>query len=178
MHVTAIIVAAGAGRRIGGATAKTYLPISGPAADPANAGSNFCNAGNCRCRAGRERRLMSNDCRTLLSSDASLKGRACVLQAGGATRQQSVRRGLEKLGRGDRYRDDPRWRAALCLFGADRPLYRSGGCERRGGGWAAGARHHQTSQRRWLCSKHAGKNRSVGDPDAADFSAGSDRRGP
>ena len=29
MHVTAIIVAAGAGRRIGGATAKTYLPIAG-----------------------------------------------------------------------------------------------------------------------------------------------------
>ena len=29
MHVTAIIVAAGAGRRIGGATAKTYLPLAG-----------------------------------------------------------------------------------------------------------------------------------------------------
>jgi 2-C-methyl-D-erythritol 4-phosphate cytidylyltransferase len=29
MHVTAIIVAAGAGRRIGGPSTKTYLPVAG-----------------------------------------------------------------------------------------------------------------------------------------------------
>jgi len=96
MHVTAIIVAAGTGRRIGGATAKTYLPVAGRPlilrtldrifATPAVADVVLVVAA-----------ADVEYCRHLLDSDASLQGRAYDLQAGGATRQESVRFGLEKL---------------------------------------------------------------------------------
>lgn len=96
MHVTAIIVAAGAGRRIGGATAKTYLPIAGRPLILRTLDRIFATP------AVSDVVLVVapgdvDYCRDLLAADASLKGRACDLQAGGATRQQSVRCGLVKL---------------------------------------------------------------------------------
>jgi 2-C-methyl-D-erythritol 4-phosphate cytidylyltransferase len=97
MHVTAIIVAAGAGRRIGGATAKTYLPLAGRPLILRTLDRIFATPAIANVVLV-VRATDVNDCRTLLDSDASLKGCACVLQAGGATRQQSVRRGLKKLG--------------------------------------------------------------------------------
>lgn len=97
MHVTAIIVAAGAGRRIGGATAKTYLPLAGRPLILRTLDRIFATPAIANVVLV-VRATDVKDCRTLLHSDASLKGCACVLQAGGATRQQSVRRGLKKLG--------------------------------------------------------------------------------
>jgi len=96
MHVTAIVVAAGRGLRIGGATAKTYLPIAGRPlilrtldrifATPAVSDVVLVVAG-----------AEVDYCRQLLDSDAALHGLPYSLQGGGATRQESVRLGLEKL---------------------------------------------------------------------------------
>ena len=96
MHVTAIIVAAGAGRRISGATAKTYLPLAGRSLILRTLDRVFATP------AVSDVVLVVappdvDYCRDLLDSDASLRGRAYDLQAGGATRQQSVRCGLAKL---------------------------------------------------------------------------------
>lgn len=96
MHVTAIIVAAGAGRRIGGPSAKTYLPIAGRplilrTLDRIFAIPAISNVVLVVAEAD------IDFCRDLLDSDASLKGRAYNLQAGGSTRQQSVRCGLARL---------------------------------------------------------------------------------
>jgi len=100
MHVTAIIVAAGASRRIGGGTAKTYLPIAGRALflrtlDRVFAAPSVTDAVLVVSAEDLER------CRQLLESDTSSKGRALVLQIGGNTRQQSVRQGLVKVGAAD-----------------------------------------------------------------------------
>lgn len=96
MHVTAIIVAAGAGRRIGGATPKSYLPIAGRPLLLRALDRVFSSQ-----LVAEVILVVSADeierCRQLLEADSSLKGRPYVLQAGGATRQQSVRHGLEKV---------------------------------------------------------------------------------
>jgi 2-C-methyl-D-erythritol 4-phosphate cytidylyltransferase len=97
MHVTAIVVAAGAGRRIGGEISKTYLSISGRPLVLRTVDRMFL--------AGCVERVvlvvaadeMAN-CAALLRGDAALRDRPIVLQTGGATRQQSAQRGLEKLG--------------------------------------------------------------------------------
>jgi 2-C-methyl-D-erythritol 4-phosphate cytidylyltransferase len=97
MRVTAIVVAAGAGRRIGGDIAKTYMPIAGrplvlrtldrlfsaPVIDQVVLVIAAEEIGRCEA---------------LLRSDAALRGRPWLLQGGGATRQQSARLGLEKVG--------------------------------------------------------------------------------
>jgi 2-C-methyl-D-erythritol 4-phosphate cytidylyltransferase len=97
MRVTAIVVAAGAGRRIGGDIAKTYMPIAGrplvlrtldrlfsaPVIDQLVLVIAAEEIGRCEA---------------LLRSDAALRGRPWLLQGGGATRQQSARLGLEKVG--------------------------------------------------------------------------------
>ena len=61
MRTTAIVVAAGEGRRIGGDVAKTYLPIAGPTLVPADLGPSLLDSGDKRrCsghRAGRLRAL-------------------------------------------------------------------------------------------------------------------------
>lgn len=100
MAVTAIIVAAGAGRRIGGATAKTYLPIAGRALILRTLDGVFSS------RAVTAAVVVVGEydierCRQLLEADRDLRRRPYVLQAGGATRQQSVRRGLERVGSAD-----------------------------------------------------------------------------
>mgnify|MGYP002813601669 FL=1 len=96
MHVTAIVVAAGAGRRIGGEIPKTYLSISGRPLVLRTVDRMFL--------AGCVERVVlvvaaeeMARCDGLLRSDAALRHRPIVLQRGGATRQQSAKRGLEKL---------------------------------------------------------------------------------
>jgi 2-C-methyl-D-erythritol 4-phosphate cytidylyltransferase len=96
MHVAAIIVAAGAGRRIGGATPKSYLPIAGRPLILRTVDRIFSS------QLVAEVILVVNAdeierCRHLLETDVALKGRPYVLQAGGATRQHSVRHGLQKI---------------------------------------------------------------------------------
>ncbi len=96
MHVTAIIVAAGAGRRIGGPSAKTYLPIAGRPLILRTLDRIFAIPAISHVVLV----VAESDidfCRDLLDSDASVKGRAYNLQTGGSTRQQSVRCGLAKL---------------------------------------------------------------------------------
>ena len=96
MHVTAIVVAAGAGRRMGGETVKTYLPVAGRPLVLRTLDRLFS--------APRVDDVVlvvaPNDlgrCGDLLHRDDALRDRRWSLQAGGETRQQSAKRGLEKI---------------------------------------------------------------------------------
>lgn len=96
MHLTAIIVAAGAGRRVGEAMTKTYLPIAGRPLILRTLDRIFATPAISNIILV----VAASDieyCRGLLSAESSFNQRPCDLQAGGATRQQSVRCGLEKL---------------------------------------------------------------------------------
>ena len=96
MHVTAIIVAAGEGTRIGGSTTKTYLPIAGRPLVLRTLDRFFSSRTVDKVVlvvAEKEIR----QCKALIQGDPNLGGRAWILQAGGRSRQESVRRGLEKL---------------------------------------------------------------------------------
>jgi len=97
MHVTAIVLAAGEGRRIGGEIPKTFLPIAGrplvlrtlDRMFAAHAVENVVLV------------IAANEierCQSMLRADAALLDRPWLLQAGGLTRQQSAKRGLEKIG--------------------------------------------------------------------------------
>jgi 2-C-methyl-D-erythritol 4-phosphate cytidylyltransferase len=97
MHVTAIVVAAGAGRRIGGAIPKTYLPIAGRPLVLRTMDRMFSARSVERVVLVVAADEMER-CAALLRGDAALRDRPFVLQTGGATRQQSAKRGLEKLG--------------------------------------------------------------------------------
>ena len=97
MHATAIVLAAGDGRRIGGDTPKSYLPIAGRPLVLRTLDRMF-SAPSVETvvlvvAAGEVAR-----CESMLRSDAALKDRRWLLQTGGATRQQSARRGLERVG--------------------------------------------------------------------------------
>ena len=98
MKATAIIVSAGQGRRFGGNTPKNFLSLCGRpmllrTVDRFLAARTIDNliivvAADQLSRA-----------RALLDEDAALqKAGAYLLQTGGATRQESVRRGLEMTG--------------------------------------------------------------------------------
>jgi len=96
MNTTAIVVAAGDGSRIGGATSKTYLPIAGRALvlrtlDRFFASQSVENV--IVVVAGKDLRR----CEALLKADSALRGRPWMLQTGGGSRQESVYRGLQKL---------------------------------------------------------------------------------
>jgi 2-C-methyl-D-erythritol 4-phosphate cytidylyltransferase len=97
MNATAIIVAAGEGRRIGGDTPKIFLPLCGRAVILRTLDRFFSAS-----RISRIVLVVAADqlsrAAALLQADAAAKGRPWVLQTGGATRQESVRRGLEKAG--------------------------------------------------------------------------------
>ena len=97
MHVTAIVLAAGEGRRIGGEIPKTFLPIAGrplvlrtlDRMFEAHAVENVVLV------------IAANEierCQSMLRADAALRDRPWLLQAGGLTRQQSAKRGLDKIG--------------------------------------------------------------------------------
>ena len=96
MHVTAIIVAAGEGRRIGGSTPKPYLPLCGRPMVLCTLDRFFSS----RTITNVILVVAANEisrCEALLRTDSVVASRAWVLQSGGATRQQSVKRGLEKI---------------------------------------------------------------------------------
>lgn len=93
---TAVVLAAGAGQRLGGATPKAYVPLAGRplvlrtldrmfAADSVGDVILVAAAGElARCEA-------------LLRSDPLLRDRDWLLQPGGATRQQSAKLGLARV---------------------------------------------------------------------------------
>lgn len=96
MHVTAIIVAAGEGTRIGGQVPKSFLPIGGRPLVLRTLDRFFSAEGveNVILVVADDQLRQSQ---TLIQGDPNLSHREWVLQAGGASRQESVRRGLEKL---------------------------------------------------------------------------------
>ena len=95
-RVTALIVAAGEGRRIGAEAPKTYLPICGRPMVLRTLDRFFATRTVERVVLV----IAANDlsrCETMLRDDSSLGKCAWLLQGGGATRQQSVSKGLEKI---------------------------------------------------------------------------------
>jgi 2-C-methyl-D-erythritol 4-phosphate cytidylyltransferase len=97
MHTTAIVLAAGEGRRIGGNTSKVFLPLGGRPLLLRTLDRVF----SARSIQKVVLVVAANEvarCENLLRADTALRGRPCLLQIGGATRQQSAKRGLEKIG--------------------------------------------------------------------------------
>jgi 2-C-methyl-D-erythritol 4-phosphate cytidylyltransferase len=96
MQVAAIVVAAGAGRRIGGEISKAYLPIAGRPLVLRTLDRMF------EAKTVEQVILVvaaqdRDRCDALLRDDSALRGRPYFLQIGGTTRQQSVKRGLEQI---------------------------------------------------------------------------------
>jgi 2-C-methyl-D-erythritol 4-phosphate cytidylyltransferase len=96
MHVTAIVLAAGAGRRIGGAVAKTYLSIAGRPLVMRTLDRMFA------ARTVEQVVLVvapneMDRCAALLGADSLLCKRSYLLQSGGATRRQSAKLGLDRV---------------------------------------------------------------------------------
>jgi 2-C-methyl-D-erythritol 4-phosphate cytidylyltransferase len=96
VKATAIIVAAGEGRRVGAGISKVYLPIGGRAVLLRTLDQFF--------RAKRVDDVIvviaKQDlvrCRSLLDSDPQAREQSWIVQAGGSSRQESVNRGLEKV---------------------------------------------------------------------------------
>jgi 2-C-methyl-D-erythritol 4-phosphate cytidylyltransferase len=98
MHVTAIIVAAGEGKRLGGPVPKSYVPIAGRPL-VLRALDRFFSTRSVEKVVLVVAESEIQTCKTLIQGDLNLRHRALVLQAGGPSRQESVRRGLERLDR-------------------------------------------------------------------------------
>ena len=97
MHATAIVLAAGEGRRIGGEIPKTFLPIAGRPLVLRTLDRMFA----ARAVENVVLVIAANEierCQSMLRADAALRDRPWLLQAGGLTRQQSAKCGLEKIG--------------------------------------------------------------------------------
>ena len=100
MRVSAIVLAAGEGRRLGGGLPKAFAPIAGRPLVLRTLERIFSvpmieRATLVVGAAQLER------CEALLKADPALRDRPWHLQVGGATRQQSAQRGLEKAGESD-----------------------------------------------------------------------------
>ena len=96
MNATAIIVAAGEGRRVGAGISKVYLPIGGRALllrtlDQFSRAKTVNNVIVVIAERDLER------CRSLLGSDPQARKQSWILQTGGSSRQESVNRGLKKI---------------------------------------------------------------------------------
>jgi 2-C-methyl-D-erythritol 4-phosphate cytidylyltransferase len=96
VKTTAIIVAAGEGRRIGTRLSKSYIPIAGRAL--------LLRTLDQFCRSKRVNNLVvviaNRDlakCESLLRNDPQLEKQSWTLERGGASRQESVKRGLQKI---------------------------------------------------------------------------------
>ena len=96
-RATAVVLAAGQGLRLGGNTPKTYLPVAGRPLVLRTLDRIFAAASieEVVLVVAADQILR---CEQLLRSDPALKDRPWLLQAGGATRQQSARRGLDRVG--------------------------------------------------------------------------------
>jgi 2-C-methyl-D-erythritol 4-phosphate cytidylyltransferase len=97
MLTTAIVLAAGEGRRLGANEPKVFLPIAGRPLVLRTLDRVF----SARTVENVVLVIAANEaarCESMLRSDATLRGCSWLLQTGGATRQQSARRGLEKIG--------------------------------------------------------------------------------
>lgn len=95
MRVNAVVVAAGQGTRMGGVVPKPFLSLGGR--------SLILHTLSCFAASQVHRMVLvtaAKDlarCEELIRSDPRLSNLECVLQPGGATRQDSVRRGLMRL---------------------------------------------------------------------------------
>ena len=96
MHATAIIVAAGEGKRLGGAIPKSLLPIAGRPLMLRTLDRFFSAQSIERVILVVGGKALGQS-RAVIEADPNLSHRCWVLQPGGASRQESVRRGLEKL---------------------------------------------------------------------------------
>lgn len=96
-RATAVVLAAGQGRRLGGDTPKTYLPIAGRPLVLRTLDRIFSAAS-----VEEVILVVAADqiarCAQMLRSDPALRERPWLLQSGGATRQQSARCGLGRIG--------------------------------------------------------------------------------
>lgn len=97
MNATAIIVAAGNGRRVGGNTPKAFLSLCGRPMILRTL-DRFLSART----IGKVIFVVAEDqlsrAKAMLEADVAAQKGAWALQSGGATRQESVRRGLELTG--------------------------------------------------------------------------------
>lgn len=96
MKTVAIIVAAGEGKRLGQTEPKAYVPLGGRPLLLRTL-DRFCasrHVGDLIVVAGAAELAR---CEALLREEPALKGRRWTVQSGGATRQQSVRRGLSRV---------------------------------------------------------------------------------
>ena len=96
MNATAIIVAAGAGRRVGAGISKVYLPIGGRAVLLRTLDQFFRTKRVNNVIVVIARQDLAR-CRSLLGSDPQTREQSWILQTGGSSRQESVSRGLEKV---------------------------------------------------------------------------------
>ena len=96
MNATAIIVAAGEGRRIGGRTSKIYLPIAGRALLLRTLDQFFRSQRVNNVIVVTAKQDLAR-CQTLLRNDPHVGEQSWILQTGGSSRQKSVKRGLEKV---------------------------------------------------------------------------------
>jgi 2-C-methyl-D-erythritol 4-phosphate cytidylyltransferase len=96
MHVTAIVVAAGEGKRVGGPVSKTFLALAGRPVVLRTLDRFFSTRSVEKViLVVAEKDIQRSQ--ELIQSDPNLCHRPWLLQAGGASRQESVRHGLEKL---------------------------------------------------------------------------------
>jgi 2-C-methyl-D-erythritol 4-phosphate cytidylyltransferase len=100
MRISAIVLAAGEGRRLGSTVPKAFASIGGRALVLRTLERIFSVPMIERVTLVVPAAQFER-CETLLKGDPALRHRPWCLQAGGATRQQSAERGLEKAGESD-----------------------------------------------------------------------------
>lgn len=96
LHASAIVLAAGEGRRLAADVAKSYLPLAGRPLVLRTLDRVFTAKAVesvVVVVAGEDLQR----CESMLRADPALKNRPWLLQTGGATRQQSAMRGLERV---------------------------------------------------------------------------------
>jgi 2-C-methyl-D-erythritol 4-phosphate cytidylyltransferase len=96
MKATAVIVAAGEGLRIGGGVPKPYLALGGRAMVLRTLDRFFAARSIEKVVLVVAASALAR-CQRMLREDSRLGQRPCLLQSGGATRQQSVKAGLERI---------------------------------------------------------------------------------
>lgn len=96
MKAVAIIVAAGEGKRLGQTDPKAYVPLGGRPLLLRTL-DRFCAARHVGSLIVVAAAPELTRCAALLHGDPAVKGRPWIVQSGGATRQQSVKRGLSRI---------------------------------------------------------------------------------